>query len=117
MYERHVMSCDDGEEGPILHRQPRHPTICLGTFPRSQPSCSTHEVQWRNLLRIQIDTMRSRHHRTRIPMHLRRTTSRPNPSTKIVNWGPCNDVSDVRAFLGTISVCRLFIQNFARRAY
>ena len=36
---------------------------------------------------------------------------------KIVNWGPCMDLSDVRAFLGTIGVCRLFIRNFAYRAH
>src|SRR5271156_5702755 len=35
---------------------------------------------------------------------------------KIVNWGPCKDLTDVRAFLGTIGVCRLFIENFAHHA-
>ena len=35
----------------------------------------------------------------------------------IVNWGPCETLSDVRAFLGTVGVCRLFIQNFAHRAH
>ena len=35
---------------------------------------------------------------------------------KLLNWGPCKDVSDVRAFLGTIGVCRMFIRNFAHRA-
>ena len=43
----------------------------------------------------------------------------PDPSriAKIINWGPCKDLSDVRAFLGTIGVCRLFIRNFAHRAH
>ena len=36
---------------------------------------------------------------------------------KIVNWGPCTDLSEVRAFLGTIGVVRLFIRNFARLAH
>jgi hypothetical protein len=36
---------------------------------------------------------------------------------KITNWGPCHDLSDVRAFLGTVGVCRLFIKNFAHRAH
>ena len=36
---------------------------------------------------------------------------------KIVNWGPCSDLSDVRAFLGTIGVARMFIKNFAHRAH
>ena len=36
---------------------------------------------------------------------------------KIANWGPCQNLSDVRAFLGTIGVCRLFIKNFAQRAH
>ena len=36
---------------------------------------------------------------------------------KIVNWGPCADLSKVRAFLGTIGVVRLFIRNFARLAH
>jgi len=35
---------------------------------------------------------------------------------KILNWGPCHDLSDIRAFLGTIGVCRMFIRNFAHRA-
>jgi hypothetical protein len=37
--------------------------------------------------------------------------------SKIVNWGPCKDLTDVRAFLGTMGVCRLFIRNFAHRAH
>ena len=32
---------------------------------------------------------------------------------KIVNWGPCKDLSDVHAFLGTIGVAHIFIRNFA----
>ena len=36
---------------------------------------------------------------------------------KIIKWAPCKDLSDVRAFLGTIGVCRLFIKNFAHRAH
>lgn len=36
---------------------------------------------------------------------------------KIVNWGPCADLSDVRSFVGTIGVCRMFIKNFAHRAH
>ena len=36
---------------------------------------------------------------------------------KIEKWGPCKDLSDVRAFLGTIGVCRMFIKNFAHRAH
>ena len=36
---------------------------------------------------------------------------------KIVNWGPCKDLTDVCAFLGTIRVCRLFIKNFSHHAH
>ena len=36
---------------------------------------------------------------------------------KIVNWGPCKDLTDVHAFMGTIGVCRLFINNFAHHAH
>nr|GAT45999.1 DNA/RNA polymerase [Mycena chlorophos] len=36
---------------------------------------------------------------------------------KIANWGPCRDLSEVRAFLGTIGVVRMFIRNFSRRAH
>ena len=35
----------------------------------------------------------------------------------VTNWGPCPDLSDVRAFIGTIGVCRMFIRNFAHRAH
>ena len=42
----------------------------------------------------------------------------PDPKyiDKITKWGPCKNVSEVRAFLGTIGVCRMFILNFAKRA-
>ena len=36
---------------------------------------------------------------------------------KIVNWGPCKDLTDVHAFLGTIGICRLFIKNFSHCAH
>jgi len=36
---------------------------------------------------------------------------------KIVNWGPCENLTDIRAFLGTIRVCHLFIRNFAHHAH
>ena len=37
--------------------------------------------------------------------------------SKIVNWGPCKDLTNIRAFLGTIGVCRLFIKNFLHPAH
>jgi hypothetical protein len=37
--------------------------------------------------------------------------------SKIVNWGLCKDFMDIRASVGTIGVCRLFIRNFAHRAH
>jgi len=43
----------------------------------------------------------------------------PDPKyiDKISKWGPCKDVSEIRAFLGTIGVCRMFILHFAKRAH
>jgi hypothetical protein len=35
----------------------------------------------------------------------------------IRNWGPCNTLTEVRAFLGTVGLCRIFIKNFAHRAH
>src|SRR5271163_2367893 len=34
----------------------------------------------------------------------------------IIRWPPCKTVTDVRMFLGTIGVCRVFIKDFARLA-
>src|SRR5271168_1084478 len=34
----------------------------------------------------------------------------------IKRWAPCKNVSEVRMFLGTIGVCRVFIKDFARLA-
>jgi hypothetical protein len=34
----------------------------------------------------------------------------------IQKWGPCRTLTKVKAFLGTIGVCRIFIQNFAQHA-
>jgi len=36
---------------------------------------------------------------------------------KVANWGELFNLTDVRAFLGTIGVCRMFIRNFAHRAH
>ncbi|CDO78131.1 hypothetical protein BN946_scf184860.g3 [Trametes cinnabarina] len=35
----------------------------------------------------------------------------------IKKWGPCRNLSEVRAFLGTIGVAWIFIHNFAKRAH
>ena len=35
----------------------------------------------------------------------------------VANWGPCRDLSEVRAFLGTIGVARIFIKDFAKKAH
>lgn len=32
--------------------------------------------------------------------------------SKIVNWGACVDLSDVRAFLGTAGLVRMFIKDY-----
>src|SRR5215470_19201754 len=37
--------------------------------------------------------------------------------TAIQNWGPCKNLSEVRAFLGTMGLLRIFIRNFAHRAH
>ena len=36
---------------------------------------------------------------------------------KIVNWGLCKDLSEVQAFLGTVGVVRVFIQDFTHLAH
>ena len=35
---------------------------------------------------------------------------------KVLNWGPCKNISEVCTFLGMVGVCRMFIRNFAHRA-
>ena len=35
----------------------------------------------------------------------------------IKKWGPCITLSEIRAFLGTVGVLRIFIRNFAHRAH
>ena len=34
----------------------------------------------------------------------------------IANWGPCKNISDVRAFMGTIGLLRIYIPGFADKA-
>ena len=36
---------------------------------------------------------------------------------KIVNWGPCHDLSEVQAFLGIVGVICIFIFNFVHCAH
>ncbi|KAG5633727.1 hypothetical protein H0H81_005652, partial [Sphagnurus paluster] len=33
------------------------------------------------------------------------------------NWGPCKDISELRAWLGTVGVLRIFVKDFAHRAH
>ena len=35
----------------------------------------------------------------------------------VLNWIGCRDLSEVRAFLGTVGVARIFIKNYAHRAH
>jgi hypothetical protein len=41
----------------------------------------------------------------------------PTKVDKVANWGELFDLSDVRAFLGTVGGCRMFICNFAHRGH
>ena len=41
----------------------------------------------------------------------------PDKMAVINNWGVCKNVSDVRAFLGTLGLLRIFIPNYAKRAH
>ena len=34
----------------------------------------------------------------------------------IANWGPCKNISDIRSFMGTVGLLRIYIPNFAERA-
>ena len=34
----------------------------------------------------------------------------------IANWGPCKDMSDVRSFIGTVGLLRIYITDYAARA-
>src|ERR1700692_3255298 len=36
---------------------------------------------------------------------------------KLKNWTDCKSLTEVRAFLGTVGIGRIFIKNFAQRAY
>ena len=40
----------------------------------------------------------------------------PGRVAAIRKWGPCRSLTEVKVFLGTVGVCRIFIQNFAHRA-
>jgi hypothetical protein len=39
----------------------------------------------------------------------------PTQIDAISKWGPCQSLTEVKAFLGTIRVCYIFIRNFAKR--
>ncbi len=40
----------------------------------------------------------------------------PSIVNPIIRWGPCKDISDARAFVGTAGVLRNFIENFAEKS-
>ena len=43
-------------------------------------------------------------------------TADPAHINVIRKWGPCQTLPEVKAFLGTIGVCRIFIRNFTQCA-
>ena len=40
----------------------------------------------------------------------------PDKVLAITNWGPCKNISDVRAFMGTMGLLRIYISEYAKRA-
>lgn len=40
----------------------------------------------------------------------------PDKVHTILNWGPCKNISDVRAFMGTMGLLRIYISDYAKRA-
>ncbi len=40
----------------------------------------------------------------------------PDKVHAITNWGPCKNISDVRAFMGTMGLLRIYISDYAKRA-
>ena len=40
----------------------------------------------------------------------------PDKIHVILNWGPCQNISDVRAFMGTMGLLRIYIPDYANRA-
>ena len=74
----------------------RYSPIRLETFSEHESDSPKDEILWRNVFGLQSND------ESRIE--------------KVLNWGPCRNVSEVRAFLGTVGVCQMFIRNFAHRA-
>ncbi|OBZ70364.1 hypothetical protein A0H81_09645 [Grifola frondosa] len=56
-------------------------------------------------------------HSSLATLYLQRQTSRRIAGQSDRKLGPLKDLSEVRAFLGTIGVVRIFIRNFAQRAH
>ena len=81
-----------------LNRVVQHVCFCGGTFSRFKSLLCVEEI-------IAVG------HRC-TPQGRLPDTSRVD---KIANWGPCKTLSNIPAFLGTVGVCRIFIQNFSRR--
>jgi hypothetical protein len=40
----------------------------------------------------------------------------PDKVHVILNWGPCKMISDLRSFMGTVGLLRIYITNYAMRA-
>jgi hypothetical protein len=40
----------------------------------------------------------------------------PDKVHVILNWGPCKTISDLRSFMGTVGLLRIYITNYATRA-
>ena len=82
-----------------LNRVVQHVKYCRGTFSRVKSTLCAEEI-------IAVGHRCTPQGRLPDPKYI----------DKISKWGLCKDVSEVRAFLGTIGVCRMFILHFAKRA-
>ncbi len=88
----------------------------MGALPESKPRCTANEICWRNLLWHKAVLCASE---IMVVGH-RCTYEGRKPETDrvgvIMRWGPCEELGDVRSFLGTVGVHRMFIKDYAKKA-
>ena len=117
-YDKHVLAPSSRDLTTFqLPTILEYPALCLETFSRPQLCGTVNEIKWRDLLQVQVHTVS-----LKIMVLGHRCTAEgqlpdKNKLAKIVNQGPCKDLTDVCTFVGTIGVCRLFIKNFTHWAH
>ena len=83
----------------------------MGTLTRRKLRGPANEILWRNVFWLQVKVCTPEIVVTGHQCTFEGRLPKQDRVIKVTSWGPCEDLTDVHAFVSTIGVCRMFIRT------